>query len=71
MSAQLLLLFGVLLVVSMSFGDNSKNKYTTKYDDINVDEILGNKRVLSNYIKCILDEGPCTPEGREFRSEYL
>lgn len=46
-------------------------KYSSKYDDIEIDQILSNKRVLNNYIKCILDEGPCTPDGREFRGEYI
>ncbi|XP_018563006.1 ejaculatory bulb-specific protein 3 [Anoplophora glabripennis] len=42
-------------------------KYSNKYDHIDIDRILSNKRVLNNYIKCILDQGPCTPDGREFR----
>lgn len=46
-------------------------KYTNKYDNIDVDKILTNERVLSNYIKCLMDEGPCTPEGRELKSEFL
>ncbi|KAG5883701.1 hypothetical protein JTB14_007420 [Gonioctena quinquepunctata] len=41
--------------------------YNTKYDNIDVNSILSSKRVLTSYIKCILDEGPCTPDGREFR----
>lgn len=45
-------------------------KYNSRFDDIDVDAILANKRVLNNYIKCILYEGPCTSEGREFRSKY-
>lgn len=44
-------------------------RYTTKYDNIDVDKILTNDRVLSNYIKCLMEEGPCTPEGRELKSE--
>ncbi|EFN66918.1 Ejaculatory bulb-specific protein 3 [Camponotus floridanus] len=42
-------------------------KYTGKYDDVDVDKILQNNRVLNNYIRCLLDEGPCTAEGRELR----
>lgn len=41
--------------------------YTTKFDDIDIDRILQNNRVLTNYIKCLLDEGPCTNEGRELK----
>ncbi|ENN78077.1 ejaculatory bulb-specific protein 3 [Dendroctonus ponderosae] len=41
--------------------------YTSKYDNVDVDKILKNDRVLTNYIKCLMEEGPCTPEGRELR----
>ncbi|XP_047356839.1 ejaculatory bulb-specific protein 3-like [Vespa velutina] len=42
-------------------------KYSTKYDDVDVDKILRNDRVLTNYIRCMLDEGSCTAEGRELK----
>lgn len=45
-------------------------KYPEKYDNVDVDRILLNNRVLTNYIRCLMDEGPCTAEGRELRSEY-
>ncbi|CAG9762017.1 unnamed protein product [Ceutorhynchus assimilis] len=45
----------------------AQNPYTTKYDNVDVDKILKNDRVLTNYIKCLMDEGPCTPEGRELK----
>ncbi|KAJ9585930.1 hypothetical protein L9F63_020438 [Diploptera punctata] len=44
-----------------------KEQYTTKYDNIDVDSILGNNRILNNYLKCLLDEGSCTPDGRELK----
>lgn len=47
----------------------ANEKYTGKYDDVNVDKILQNNRVLTNYIRCLMDEGPCTAEGRELRSK--
>nr|QUP79554.1 chemosensory protein 8 [Monochamus saltuarius] len=43
------------------------NKYTSKYDNVDVEKILTNERVLTNYIKCLMEEGPCTPEGRELK----
>ncbi|XP_031351279.1 ejaculatory bulb-specific protein 3 [Photinus pyralis] len=45
----------------------SPTKYTNKYDNINIDTILQNDRVLNNYLKCLMEEGPCTAEGRELR----
>jgi hypothetical protein len=45
-------------------------KYTTKYDNINLDEILESDRLLDNYFKCLLEKGKCTPEGTELKCEY-
>jgi hypothetical protein len=63
-------LLPVLLFAVLSAADKPKT-YTTKYDNVDVDSILSNNRILTNYIKCMLDEGPCTPEGRELKSEYF
>jgi hypothetical protein len=46
------------------------DKYTTKYDNINLDEILESDRLLDNYIKCLLEKGKCTPEGIELKCKY-
>ncbi|EDS34222.1 serine/threonine kinase [Culex quinquefasciatus] len=35
----------------------------SKYDKIDLDDILGSDRLFNNYYKCLLDQGPCTPEG--------
>ncbi|GLH08213.1 Putative odorant-binding protein A10 [Gryllus bimaculatus] len=43
-------------------------KYTNKFDNIDIDRILGNERVLTSYIRCMMEEGPCTNEGRELRN---
>ncbi|KAI4469136.1 chemosensory protein-related [Holotrichia oblita] len=45
----------------------AQNRYTTRYDSIDVDSILSNRRILTNYLKCLMDEGPCTNEGRELK----
>nr|CAH7747823.1 unnamed protein product [Callosobruchus chinensis] len=59
--------FILLLVVFLASCLCEESKYTTKYDNIDIDRILSNRRILTNYIKCILDQGPCTADGREFR----
>ncbi|CAG9795815.1 unnamed protein product [Diatraea saccharalis] len=46
------------------------DKYTDKYDNLNLDEILENKRLLLAYVNCILDKGKCSPEGKELK-EHL
>ncbi|KZC04256.1 PREDICTED: ejaculatory bulb-specific protein 3-like [Dufourea novaeangliae] len=57
----------LLLVALIAIASVTANKYPSKYDDVDVERILQNGRVLTNYIKCMLDEGPCTNEGRELK----
>lgn len=45
--------------------------YTSRFDNVDVDSVLTNHRVLNNYIKCLMDNGPCTPEGRELKSKLF
>ncbi|XP_049877102.1 allergen Tha p 1-like isoform X2 [Pectinophora gossypiella] len=42
--------------------------YTDRFDNVNVDEILENRRLLIPYMKCVLDQGKCSPEGKELKS---
>lgn len=44
-------------------------KYTTKFDNVNIDEILNNDRLVNSYFKCLMDQGKCTPEGEEVKRE--
>lgn len=62
-----LLLFSLLALFVVTYAD----QYTDRYDNINIDEILSNKRLLTSYIKCILDKGRCTPEGKELKRKYI
>lgn len=47
----------------------SPAKYTTKYDNVDIDEILKNDRLLNNYFKCLMDTGKCTADGEELKRE--
>lgn len=42
-------------------------RYTTRYDRIDVDRILSSKRLVRNYVDCILDRKPCPPDGAELK----
>ncbi|XP_011866527.1 PREDICTED: ejaculatory bulb-specific protein 3 [Vollenhovia emeryi] len=57
----------LVLLISLVALVVADEKYTRKYDDVNVDKILQNNRVLTSYIRCLMDEGPCTAEGRELK----
>lgn len=58
----------VCAVVAISWAKPAEEKYTTKYDDFDVDSVLNNRRLLVNYMNCILDKGKCTKEGTELKS---
>lgn len=45
------------------------SQYTNKYDNIDLDGILTNRRLLAGYIKCTLDQGKCTAAGKELKGE--
>lgn len=45
----------------------AEDKYTTKYDNIDIDEILQSDRLFTNYYKCLTDEGKCPPDARELK----
>ncbi|CAH2042429.1 unnamed protein product, partial [Iphiclides podalirius] len=42
--------------------------YTSKYDNVNLDEVLASERLLTGYVNCLLDLGPCTPDGKELKT---
>jgi len=46
-------------------------KYTTKYDNIDLDTILESDRLLKNYVNCLLEKGSCTPDGKELKRKPI
>lgn len=57
----------VLSVVSVFAAD----KYNSKYDNFDVETLIGNDRLLKSYVNCFLDKGRCTAEGTDFKSEFV
>ncbi|KAF4527321.1 hypothetical protein B566_EDAN001097 [Ephemera danica] len=58
----------VVVVVGFVLGlVYAQDKYTTKWDNVDLDQILGNQRLRDNYVKCLLDQGSCTPDGSELK----
>nr|ALS03842.1 chemosensory protein 17 [Ectropis obliqua] len=45
-------------------------KYSDKFDNIDLQEILENKRLLKAYVDCVMERGKCSPEGKELK-EHL
>ncbi|CAK9807613.1 Ejaculatory bulb-specific protein 3 [Anthophora plagiata] len=59
----------LLLLVAVAYvaARPEEDKYTNKFDNVNVDQILHSDRLLTNYYKCLMDEGRCTAEGNELK----
>lgn len=69
MKAVFVLLFVVIVAVSAR---PDEEKYTTKYDDIDLDSILSNERLMKQHHECLMERGTCTKELIELRSKiYL
>ncbi|CAH0713318.1 unnamed protein product, partial [Brenthis ino] len=41
--------------------------YSSRYDDFDIQPLLENDRILLGYTKCFLDQGPCTPDAKDFK----
>ncbi|NJI29762.1 ejaculatory bulb-specific protein 3-like [Anopheles albimanus] len=57
----------VVIALALFAAVAAQDKYTTKYDGIDADEILKSDRLFNNYYKCLLDQGRCTPDGNELK----
>lgn len=58
----------VLFVTVLSLA-YAEEKYTTKYDNIDLNQILKSDRLLKNYVNCLLDRGKCSPDGQELKGK--
>lgn len=63
------LLLGALIAMCLASA-MAQQEYSKKYDQVSIESVLSNDRVLTNYIKCLLDNGACTKEGRELKRKY-
>lgn len=62
----------VIYIGYVAVGENvqpKKDGYDSKYDNIDLDELLKNDRLRKNYVKCLLNQGPCTPDAQELKSK--
>ena len=58
----------VLAPFIISFvGVLGEEKYTTKYDNIDVDTVINTERLLNGYVNCLLERGACTPDAAELK----
>nr|CAD7204321.1 unnamed protein product [Timema douglasi] len=58
----------ILCVIAVFLGlTRSEEKYATKYDNVDLDGVLNNDRLLKGYVKCLMDDGPCTADAKELK----
>lgn len=48
----------------------TEEKYSRRYDNIDVDTIFRSSRLLNNYVDCLLDKKPCPPEGKDLKRKF-
>lgn len=68
MSPPAIVLFAAVILLRAVTGQSQTA--LQRLENIDVDKILGNNRILTNYVRCFLDEGACSPEARDFKSKY-
>ncbi|XP_073845626.1 ejaculatory bulb-specific protein 3-like [Musca autumnalis] len=57
----------IVVAACMIIGTSAQGSYTTKYDNVNIDDILKSDRLLNNYFKCLMGTGSCTPDAQELK----
>lgn len=64
----------LVLVLSASLMDVSfgqKRPYTTRFDNVDIEMVIKNERLLKNYIGCMLDRNSCTSDASEMKSRFF
>ncbi|XP_070495473.1 ejaculatory bulb-specific protein 3-like [Chironomus tepperi] len=53
----------ILCIVSLTL----VNAQLSRLANFDINTLLKNDRILNNYMKCLLDKGPCTNDGRDLK----
>ncbi|CAH1104139.1 unnamed protein product [Psylliodes chrysocephalus] len=57
----------VIFLVALASARPEGDKYTTKYDNIDLDNIIKSDRLLRSYVDCLLNRKTCTKEGEALK----
>lgn len=57
----------IAIIVTLAVVAARPETYTSRFDNVNVDQILNTKRLFDSYFKCLMDNGKCTPDGKELK----
>ncbi|CAK9811167.1 Ejaculatory bulb-specific protein 3 [Anthophora plagiata] len=64
------LIFMLFAIFAIMFAEEEE-KYTSKYDDIDIDAILANTKLRNQYLNCFLETGPCATADAKYFKEKL
>nr|AWW17232.1 chemosensory protein 8 [Riptortus pedestris] len=64
---KLVLALGLVVAAVSALPQAQQGSYTTKYDSVNLDEVLSNERLYKNYFNCLANKGKCTPDAAELK----
>ncbi|MFV1422570.1 A10/OS-D family protein, partial [Klebsiella pneumoniae] len=54
-------------IVGLAYCRPDDGQYTTKYDNVDIDQILKSDRLINSYFKCLMTGDGCTPDGAELK----
>ncbi|XP_063239027.1 uncharacterized protein LOC134540299 [Bacillus rossius redtenbacheri] len=54
-------------VVSTPARERREDTYNPQYDNINLQDIMKSERLLKSYADCLLEQGQCTPDGKQLK----
>ncbi|XP_047116804.1 ejaculatory bulb-specific protein 3-like [Schistocerca piceifrons] len=57
----------LLLLLALAEAAGPQEALYAKYENLDVDRMLRNQRLVAATIKCLMDEAPCTPEARDLK----
>ncbi|XP_028174961.1 uncharacterized protein LOC114363442 [Ostrinia furnacalis] len=57
----------LLCVLALAVVACTSAQHYNRYDNFNADSIIQNERILLAYYKCVMDKGPCTKDGKNFK----
>lgn len=61
----------ILVFTVLSSAKPANNGYSSKYDHFDVQGVLASKRLVLKYGDCLMERGPCPPEGRFLKGELV
>jgi hypothetical protein len=60
---------GIIVGVATVVAAAPAEFYQSRYDHIDIQSILNNRRMVNHYAACLLSQGACPPQGLDLKSK--